>query len=419
MRATGNELTVGARMRPAAVVVLICMPLCAGLAAHGGAQTTAQDATAGTEQVQADARAVVPQQVRYGGKLTTRSGESLEGVFRIYAAAEGGDPLWTETQQVSVAVDGSYSVLLGGTTPAGLPQTVFAGGAARWLGVTVERGEEQERVLLSSVPYAMKSADAESLAGHQAADFVTQAQLEGLAQKLSKVEQAAAPAFQPELTPPSGSGTTNTVPLWTSSSTLGNSTITESGNKIGINFAAPTSTLEVGGAMTVHGTLTFPPGVPATPAASSQSQSFSFSASAWDSTTSAPVSSTYTLLAGPVGNNTATPNAVLYLNYQNGTSPVTSLFTMSGKGLLGLATLQALPIGNDADHLGRDLSWQTQRSIRERSFWNRESSKTLTSRRVCHPYFHSARKTRSQNATFFAGLGVSSNLYICRSLFAK
>jgi len=38
-----------------------------------------------------------------------------------------------------------------------------------------------------------------------------------------------------------------------------------------------------------------------------------------------------------VGNNTATPNAVLYLNYQNGTSPVTSLFTVSGKGLLGLA----------------------------------------------------------------------------------
>jgi len=366
---------------------------------------------------------VVPQQVRYAGKLAARSGEAVEAVFRIYAAAEGGEPLWSETQQVSVAADGSYSVMLGGTTSAGLPQAVFAGGAARWLGVTVERGEEQERVLLSSVPYAMKSADAESLAGHQAADFVTQAQLAGLSQqmneKVSKVEQAvAAPAFQPELTP-SGSGTTNTVPLWTSSSTLGNSAITQSGNKIGINFAAPTATLEVGGGMTVHGTLTFPPGVPATPAASSQSQSFQFSASAWNSTTSAPVSSTYTLLAGPVGNNTATPNAVLYLNYQNGTSPVTSLFTMSGKGLLGLATLQALPIGNDADHLGRDLSWQTQRSIRERSFWNRESSKTLTSRRVCHPYFHSARKTRSQNATFFAGLGVSSNLYICRSLFAK
>jgi len=135
-------------------------------------------------------------------------------VFRIYATEEGGEPLWTETQQVSVAADGAYSVLLGGATLAGLPQTVFAGGAARWLGVSVERGDEQERVLLSSVPYAMKSADSEIAGGHQAADFVTQAQLAGLAQKVNKVEQSAAtPAFQPELAP-SGSGTANTVPLW-------------------------------------------------------------------------------------------------------------------------------------------------------------------------------------------------------------
>ena len=330
-------MAIGERLRWALAASLIWIPFTPGASAHSFAQISGQEAAQDTELT---ASKVVPQQVRYAGKLAARSGESVEAVFRIYAAAEGGEPLWTETQQVSVAADGSYSVLLGGATRAGLPQTVFAGGAARWLGVTVERGEEQERVSLSSVPYAMKSADAESLAGHLAGEFVTQAQLAGLTQQMNekagKAEQSTTPAFQPELTP-SGSGNPNTVPLWTSSSTLGNSVITESGNKIGINVAAPTSTLEVGGAMTVHGTLTFPPGVPATPAASSQSQSFSFSASAWNSTTSAPENSTYTLLAGPVGNNTATPNAVLYLNYQNGTSPVTSLFTMSGKGLLGLA----------------------------------------------------------------------------------
>jgi len=32
----------------------------------------------------------------------------------------------------------------------------------------VERAPELERVLLSSVPYAMKSADAQALAGHPA-----------------------------------------------------------------------------------------------------------------------------------------------------------------------------------------------------------------------------------------------------------
>jgi hypothetical protein len=307
------------------LVVASCFP--------SWAQASAQESTASGEAAVSPAKPVVPQQVRYAGKLTARSSESVEAVFRIYAAAEGGEPLWTETQQVSVAADGAYSVLLGGATPAGLPQTVFAGGAARWLGVSVERGDEQERVLLSSVPYAMKSADSESLAGHQAADFVTQAQLAGLAQKVEKA--AATPAFQPELTP-SGSGTTNVVPLWTSSSTLGNSVMTQSGAKIGINFAAPTATLEVGGGMTVHGTLFFPPGVPATPAHSSQSQSFQFSASAWNSSTAAPVSSTYTFVAGPVGNNTANPNAVFYLNYQNGAAAVANLLTVNGNGLLGL-----------------------------------------------------------------------------------
>ena len=329
-------------MRSTAVVVSICVPLWAGLTAQGVAQATAQDASAGSEQVQANARAVVPQQVRYAGKLATRSSESVEAVFRIYAAAEGGEPLWTETQQVSVAADGSYSVLLGASTAAGLPQAVFAGGTARWLGVSVERGEEQERVQLSSVPYAMKSADAESLAGHQAADFVTQAQLDGLSQqmaeKVSKVEQAvsAAPAFQPELSTPTGAGTANTVPLWTGAATLGNSNITQSGSYIGINYATPTEPLEVGGAMTVHGTLRFPPGVPATPTHSSQSQSFQFSASAWNSATAAPVSSTYTLLASPTDNNTPTPGSIFYFTYQPGNSTSTNLFTLNGNGLLSL-----------------------------------------------------------------------------------
>jgi len=334
MQITGRSLSTNSKgVRPGFARFLflsIVLTACALSRTHA----PAQEPTA--EQSMSPARPVVPQQVRYAGKLTTRSSEAVEAVFRIYATAEGGEPLWTETQQVSVAADGAYSVLLGGATLAGLPQTVFAGGAARWLGVSVERGDEQERVLLSSVPYAMKSADSESLAGHQAADFVTQAQLAGLAQKVNKVEQSAAtPAFQPELAP-SGSGTANTVPLWTSSSTLGNSIVTQVNGKIGISYAAPTATLEVGGGMTVHGTLFFPPGVPATPAHSSSSQAFQFSASAWNSSTAAPVSSTYTFQAGPVGNNTVNPNAIFYLTYQNGAAAVANLLTVNGNGQLGL-----------------------------------------------------------------------------------
>jgi hypothetical protein len=255
--------------------------------------------------------------------------------FLIFTNEQGGDPLWAETQSVSIDAAGHYTIQLGASNPNGLPAGLFSSGEARWLEVQIAGEAPQPRVLLSSVPYAMKSADADSLAGHQATDFVTQAQLAGLSEKVSRVEATAAPALQPELSP-SGTGTANTVPLWTSSSTLGNSIITQSSGKIGINFAAPTATFEVGGAMTVHGTLNFPPGVPATSTHSSQSQSFVFGASAWNSTTSAPVTTTYTLLASPTGNNTATPGSIFYFTYQPGDGTSTNLFTINGKGLLSL-----------------------------------------------------------------------------------
>lgn len=178
----------------------------------------AQEAVQGTEAPVVAIAPVVPQQVRYAGKLATRAGDTVEAVFRIYATERGGDPLWTETQRVTVAEDGAYTVLLGGASAAGLPQTIFAGGAARWLGVSVEQGAEQDRVLLSSVPYAMKSADAESLASHAASDFVTQEQLAQLAQSSAQAGQpgGATSAITPLTSGTvTGSGTSGTVPLWT------------------------------------------------------------------------------------------------------------------------------------------------------------------------------------------------------------
>ena len=82
---------------------------------------------------------MVPQQVRYSGKLANRAGQTVDAEFRIYAVPQDGEPLWTETQRFPVAEDGSYSVLLGSADPRGLPQAVFAAGTARWLGVSVER----------------------------------------------------------------------------------------------------------------------------------------------------------------------------------------------------------------------------------------------------------------------------------------
>lgn len=58
-------------------------------------------------------QSVVPQAMRYSGLAANRAGDTVEAVFRIYAAREGGEPLWNETQRVTIGADGKYSVLLG------------------------------------------------------------------------------------------------------------------------------------------------------------------------------------------------------------------------------------------------------------------------------------------------------------------
>jgi len=280
---------------------------------------------------------VIPQQVRYSGKLATRTGDTVEAVFSIYAAPEGGEPLWTETQKITVDVDGSYSVLLGSASQAGLPQTLFQGGAARWLGMSVERAPELERVLLSSVPYAMKSGDSQALAGHPAGDFVTQEQLSQFAR--SEAQRASDQAFNPLTSGTiTGSGTTGTIPQFTGANTIGNSNIYQVGSKIGINETAPVDMLDVNGAVQFRGpgqfqgTLTLPAAGTATTSTSYNSQSMAWSTSAWSTTAGAAVAPTFKLTAYPAGNNTANPVGNLYMQYQVGAGPLSTVFSMNSFG---------------------------------------------------------------------------------------
>lgn len=85
--------------------------------------------------------------------------------FAIYAEREGGDPLWTETQSLTLDAAGQYSTLLGLTAKDGLPQELFSEGAARWVAVSINGGPEGPRAFWASVPYALKAADAETVGG--------------------------------------------------------------------------------------------------------------------------------------------------------------------------------------------------------------------------------------------------------------
>jgi hypothetical protein len=128
------------------------------------------------EAASANAGGVVPAMVKFAGTIADVNNKSLTGVvgvtFLLYKDQTGGVPLWMETQNVQADKNGHYSVMLGSTTSHGLPAEAFAAGEARWLGVQPSGQEEQPRVVLVSVPYALKALDAETLGGRPASAFL-------------------------------------------------------------------------------------------------------------------------------------------------------------------------------------------------------------------------------------------------------
>ena len=107
--------------------------------------------------------AIVPRVVNFSGRASNGQGGPVTGIagitFAIYQDQYNGSPLWLETQSVQTDAKGNYTVQLGATKSTGLPLELFTSGEARWLGVRVNGGEEQPRVFLVSVPYALKAGD--------------------------------------------------------------------------------------------------------------------------------------------------------------------------------------------------------------------------------------------------------------------
>src|ERR1700693_4481904 len=120
---------------------------------------------------------IVPHLVKLNGTLKevavgARAG-ALSVRFSIYGDSASVTPLWQEVQNTQVDQQGHYEVMLGATASQGIPPDLFTTGEPRWLGVQtmLPGSEEQPRVLLVSVPYALEAADAQTLGGLPASAF--------------------------------------------------------------------------------------------------------------------------------------------------------------------------------------------------------------------------------------------------------
>ena len=241
------------RMRNGIWIALLCV--CAWVVPSAWSQDPNVAAPTASVSAVPISPAQVPRLVRFSGTLLDESGKPRTGVTGLtllfYKDQSGGAPLWMETQNVTLDARGRYSVLLGSSTPDGLPTDLFAAGEARWLAVQPAGEVEEPRVLLLSVPYALKAMDAETLGGRPVSDFaLSSSQAGNAAIAMSATPQALAipgnaVSQVTGLATITGSGTRNFIPIWTSSSALGNSTIFETGGKVGVGTTSPTDTFQI------------------------------------------------------------------------------------------------------------------------------------------------------------------------------
>jgi len=320
---------------PTAILMALIIGLLAGPSAFG----------------QTPSNSVVPTLVNFSGILTDADGKPLTtmtGVtFYLYKDSEGGAPLWLETQNVQPDRFGHYTVMLGSATSQGLPSNFFISGEARWLGVQAQGQAEQPRVLLLSVPYALKAGDAQTVGGLPASAFVL----------------AAHPANPTGNNPPasgSSSNSANTAPVggtgsagylaaWTDNNgDLGNSALFQKGTgsaaKIGIGTTSPAATLDVKGAILSRGALELPSAGTANGSQGFNSQPIDLQASSFNSGTLKAVSQLFQWQAEPVGNSSTNPSGSLNLLFgANGAAPSETGLAIDHTGLFTFAKGQTFP----------------------------------------------------------------------------
>ena len=291
----------------------------------------------------ATAPTAVPPLVPYAGLAVDAQGRPLGSpasvTFLVYKDETGGEPLFAETQNVAVDTTGHYKAQLGASSLNGLPTELFATGEARWLEVQIAGQSPQPRILIASVPYALKASDAATLGGLPASAFARA----GSGSLAATVGPSAITSNAVTDVTTTG-GVANNLAKFSGASTIVDSILFDNGTGIGIGTSFPAATLDVRGTANLHGAASVENTATATSSAASNSYGLEFLASVYDSSTSAAVKPLFELRAEPTGNDTAAPGATLNLLSSNGIAATAETgFHFNSNGTINFAAGQTFP----------------------------------------------------------------------------
>jgi hypothetical protein len=211
------------------------------------------------QQISEAVQGAVPRLIRFNGTLDQAPFKAggLAGVeFAIYKEESGGVALWSEIQNVEPDASGHFTVLLGATKNGGLPPDVLGVGEPRWLSVTPVGGPAQARVLLVSVPYALRAEEALRIAGAPAGDLVRKGDLtDSVREALRSIQSDGAGGYaRPNAIANATSGPTT----FSGSTTNQIVSVKQTGTGKGLIVTAPSAiaTISTGGTAGVYGSAT-------------------------------------------------------------------------------------------------------------------------------------------------------------------
>jgi Chaperone of endosialidase len=307
----------------------------------------------------ASASTAVPALVPFSGLITEPDGKPISGeaavTLVVFKDQTGGELLFAETQAVNPDASGHYKVQLGATLANGLPSDLFATGEARWLEVQPAGQPPQPRVLMASVPYALKAADSATLGGLPASAFVLAGSKEAAALAAPAVSLAATVTTTASDVTTTG-GISGYLAEFSGASSVVDSPLFVNGADVGIGTATPTATLDVNGttllngavsidgASTFVGALTIAPSGTATASTEYSSQLLKLYSSAYNSSSKTVVNPRFEWQAEPKGNNSASPTATLNLLSSTTTSGAAETgFSFNANGTINFAPGQTFP----------------------------------------------------------------------------